>query len=102
MNGKIKQAIKKILLDYNITEDEFLKLLDAEITTGDFDRIRAERRTIEGMEYYNLMEIAGINRIARDREKLKPALRNKMRVRGIEYVLRKYNISAAGKDICRS
>ncbi|HPI03677.1 MAG TPA: hypothetical protein PLB12_03550 [Candidatus Goldiibacteriota bacterium] len=96
MTEKIKKAIKEVLWDYNITEDEFIKMLDSEIKPGGFDRLWAERRAIEGMGYYDLIEIVGLKRIARDWDMLKATLRNKTRVQGIEYVIRKYNIPAAG------
>jgi hypothetical protein len=96
MTENIKNAIKQVLWDYNITEEEFVKMLDADIKPGGFDRLWAERRAIEGLSYYDLLEIVGLKRIARDWEKLKPTLRNKTRIRGIDYVLRKYNIPAAG------
>ena len=96
MTDKEKKAIKQLLWDYNISEEEFIKMLDADIKPGGFDRLWAERRAVEGLSYYDLLAIVGLKRIARDWEKLKPRLRNQTRVRGIEYVLRKYNISVAG------
>jgi hypothetical protein len=42
MTEKIKKAIKEVLWDYNITEDEYLKLLDSEIKPGGFDRLWAD------------------------------------------------------------
>lgn len=95
MEEKVKRAIKEILWDYNITEEEFLKLLDSEIKEIGFDRIWAERRAIESMNYYDILQIIGLHRIARDWKKLKNTIKNKTRVRGIEYVLRRYNIPIA-------
>ncbi|HDQ25708.1 MAG TPA: hypothetical protein ENN43_03060 [bacterium] len=96
MTEKTRKAIKELLWDSSITEDDFLKMLDSGIRPDGFDRIWAERRAIEGMRYYDLIEIVGLKRIARDWKILKKSIRNKTRVKGIDYVLRKYNIPAAG------
>lgn len=96
MNERIKRAIKEILWDYNITEYKFMKMLDSDIKPGEVDRLWAERRAIEGMGYYDLIEIVGLNRIARDWDKLKKILRNKTCIQEIEYVIRKYNIPTTG------
>jgi hypothetical protein len=70
-------------------------MLDGDIKPGGLDRLWALRRAVEGMNYYDLLEIVGLLRIARDWPALKPTLRNQTRIRGIEYVLRKHNLSAA-------
>ena len=88
-------AIKRLIWDYHIDADEFMAMLDGEIKPGGLDRLWALRRAVEGMNYYNLLEIVGLSRIARDWPALKPTLRNQTRIRGIEYVLRKHNLSAA-------
>jgi len=88
-------AIKRLIWDYHINADEFMALLDSDIKPGGLDRLWALRRAVEGMNYYDLLEIVGLQRIARDWPALKPTLRNQTRVKGIEYVLRKNNLSAA-------
>ena len=89
------KAIKRVIWDYRITADEFMSMLDGEIKPGEFDRIWALRRAVEGMNYYDLLEVVGLERIARDWSILKPCLKNQTRIRGIEYVLRKHLIPLA-------
>jgi len=95
MTKESSTAIKRLIWDYHIDADEFMAMLDGDIKPGGLDRLWALRRAVEGMNYYNLLEIVGLSRIARDWPALKPFLRNQTRIRGIEYVLRKHNLSAA-------
>jgi hypothetical protein len=95
MTKKTIKAIARLIWDYHIDTDEFMALLDGEIKPGGLDRLWALRRAVEGMNYYDLLEIVGLPRIARDWPALKPTLRNQTRIRGIEYVLRKHNLSTA-------
>lgn len=96
MTKKVIMTIQKLIWDYRIGADEFMALLDGEIKPGGFDRLWALRRAVEGMNYYDLLEIVGLPRIARDWPALKPTLRDQTRIRGIDYVLRKHNLPAAG------
>jgi len=89
------KAINRIIWDYRITPDEFMSMLDGDIKPGGFDRLWALRRAVEGMNYYDLLEIVGLERIANNWSALKPSLRNQTRIRGIEYVLHKYPLPAA-------
>jgi len=95
MTKKAITVIKRLIWDYHIDADEFMTMLDGDIKSGGLDRLWALRRAVEGMNYYDLLEIVGLLRIARDWPALKPTLRNQTRIRGIEYVLRKQNLSAA-------
>ncbi len=95
MTKEASTAIKRLIWDYHINADEFIALLDSDIKPGGLDRLWALRRAVEGMNYYDLLEIVGLQRIARDWTALKPTLRNQTRIKGIEYVLRKNNLSAA-------
>ena len=47
------------------------------------------------MNYYDLIEIVGLDRIARDWDALKPSIRSRSRVKGIDYVLGKVSLSAS-------
>ncbi len=96
MEESARKAINRLIWDYRITADEFMDLIDGEIKPGGFDRIWALRRAVEGMNYYDLLEIIGLERIARNWVLLRPVLKNKTRIRGIEYVLRKHNLPPAG------
>ena len=60
------KSIKRIIWDYQITPEEYMDLLDGDIKPGGFDRIWALRRAVEGMNYYDLLEIVRLERIARD------------------------------------
>lgn len=95
MTKKAITAIRRLIWDYHIGANEFMALLDGEIKPGGLDRLWALRRAVEGMNYYDLLEIVGLLRIARDWPALKPTLRNQTRIRGIEYVLQKHNLSTA-------
>jgi hypothetical protein len=96
MTEKAIAAIDRLIWDYRITATEFMALLDGDIKPGGFDRLWALRRAIEGLNYYDLLEIVGLPRIARDWPELKPTLRSQTRIRGIEYVLRRFNLPVAG------
>jgi hypothetical protein len=95
MTDKTKEAIRRILWDYRITPEEYLRILDGEDCAPGFDRLWALRRAVEGMNYYDLIEIIGLDRIARDWDALKPSIRSRSRVRGIDYVLGKIPLSAS-------
>jgi hypothetical protein len=95
MTKKAITAIRRLIWDYHIGANEFMAMLDGDIKPGGFDRLWALRRAIEGMNYYDLLEIVGLLRIERDWPALKSTLRNQTRIRGIEYVLRKHNLSTA-------
>ncbi|MBN1938266.1 MAG: hypothetical protein JW843_01670 [Candidatus Aminicenantes bacterium] len=88
------EAVRRLIWDYRMTPEEFITLLDGEIKPGGFDRIWAMRRAAEGLNYYDLLEIVGLQRLARDWPILKPTLRSQTRAKGIDYVLRKHHLSA--------
>ena len=91
MTETVTKAINRLIWDYQVSADEFMSMLDGEIKPGGFDRLWALGRAVEGMNYYDLLEIAGLERIKRDWSSLKPTLRNKTRIKGIEYFLLKWN-----------
>ncbi len=90
-----KDIVKKLLWDYNFTEEEFMDFLTGKKELGSFNRKWAVRRAIEGLNYYDLIELVDLKTIA----EVWPSIRETFHIKsirdGIDYVLRKYNISAS-------
>lgn len=95
MTDEQKNIVKKLLWDYNFTEEEFMDFLTGKKELGSFNRKWAVRRAIEGLNYYELIELVGLKTIA----EVWPSIRETFRIKsirdGIDYVLRKYTISAS-------
>jgi len=93
MNKKQKEIIKKLLWDYDLTEEEFMDFLTGKKELGSFNKKWAVRRAIEGLNYYDLIELVNFKTIA----EVWPSIRETFRIKsirdGIDYVLRKYTIS---------
>ncbi len=90
-----KKVVTKLLWDYNFTEEEFMEILNGKKELGGFNRKRAVRRAVEGLNYYDLIEVVGFKTLA----EVWPSIRENFRIKGIkdwiDYVLRKYSISAS-------
>ena len=95
MNKKQKEIIKKLLWDYDLTEEEFMDFLTGKKELGSFNKKWAVRRAIEGLNYYDLIELVNFKTIA----EVWPSIRETFRIKsirdGIDYVLRKYTISTS-------
>ena len=87
--------IKKIIWDYNITEDEFLDYLFGRKEDGWFNQDWAIVRAIERLNYYELKELIPFELINRNWGKIKNKIWRKDIREGIEFVLRKNFVSAA-------
>jgi hypothetical protein len=90
-----KKTAKKLLWDYNFTEEEFMDILDGKTELGGFNRKWAVRRAIEGLNYYDLLELVGIKTIAEVWPEIRKTFRIKSIKEGMDYVLRKYSLSAS-------
>ena len=90
-----KNTVKKLLWDYNFTEEEFIEILDGKKELGSFNRKWAVRRAVEGLNYYDLIEVVGFKTLA----EVWPSIRENFRIKnikdGMDYVLRKYSLSAS-------
>ncbi|HDQ25554.1 MAG TPA: hypothetical protein ENN43_02275 [bacterium] len=90
-----KKTVKKLLWDYDFTEEEFMEILDGKKELGSFNRKWAVRRAVEGLNYYDLLEVVGLKTL----DEVWPEIRETFRIKsikdGIDYVLRKYSISAS-------
>jgi hypothetical protein len=95
MNQEQKNIVKKLLWDYNFTEEEFMDILTGKSEQGSFNRKWAIRRAIEGMNYYDLIDIVGLKAIAEVWPEIRDTFRIKSIKEGIDYVLRKYNLSTS-------
>ena len=95
MQKEKKMIVKKLLWDYNFTEEEFLEILEGKKEFGNFNRNWAVRRCIEGLNYYDLIQIIDLKMLL----EVWPEIRDKIRIKnikdGMDYVLRKYIISTA-------
>ncbi len=95
MTQKQKEIIKKLIWDYNFTEDEFINILTGQKEIGSFNKKWAVRRAIECLNYYDLIELIDLKTIS----EVWPSIRETFRIKsirdGIDYVLRKYNISTS-------
>lgn len=100
MTRSQKDTIKTLLWDYNFTEEEFMDILTGKMQFGSFNRKWAVRRAVEGLSYYDLIKLVGLKAIAEVWPEISANLRNKTRVQGIDYVLRKYNMSTVGQCCC--
>jgi hypothetical protein len=90
-----KKTIKKLLWDYNFTEEEFMDILGGKTELGSFNRKWAVRRAIEGLNYYDLLEVVGLKTIAEVWPEIRQTFRLKNVKKGMDYVLRKYTVSSA-------
>ncbi|HRU38651.1 MAG TPA: hypothetical protein P5511_02145 [Candidatus Goldiibacteriota bacterium] len=95
MTFEQKNTVKKLLWDYNFTEEEFMDVLTGKLEQGSFNRKWAVRRAIEGLNYYDLIELVGLKTIAEVWPEIRDTFRIKSIKEGIDYVLRKYTLSAS-------
>ncbi|PKL92246.1 MAG: hypothetical protein CVV21_05700 [Candidatus Goldiibacteriota bacterium HGW-Goldbacteria-1] len=95
MTQEQKDIIKKLLWDYNFTEEEYMDILTGKKELGSFNRKWAVRRAVEGLNYYELIELVGFKTIV----EVWPSIRETFRIKsirdGIDYALRKYTVSAS-------
>jgi len=96
MTEQMKNTVKKLLWDYNFTEEEFIDILEGKRIISGFDRKWAVRRAIEGLNYYELMRIAGFKTVADVWPEIRDTFRVKSIKEGMDYVLRKNSVSHPG------
>jgi len=87
--------IKRIIWEYDISENDYLDMLFGKTRKGWFDQKWALRRAIESLNYYDLLKLVSIDTIRKYWPELRTKLRNKDVVQGLDYVIRKYTLSAS-------
>lgn len=88
--------IKKIIWDYNITEEEFLNYLFGKKEDGWFNQEWALVRAIERLNYYDMKELIPIDLLRNKWGKIKNKIWRKDIREGIEFILRRSSISPTG------
>jgi len=95
MTQEQKKTVKKLLWDYDFTEEEFMDILNGKTELGSFNRKWAVRRAVEGLNYYDLLDVVGLKTLAEVWPGIRQTFRTKNIKDGIDYVLRKYSIPAS-------
>lgn len=95
MTQNQKNTVKKLLWDYNFTEEEFMDILNGKTELGSFNRKWAMRRAIEGLSYYDLLELVGLKAVSEVWPEIRQTFRIKSIKEGMDYALRKYSISTS-------
>ncbi|MCX8092834.1 MAG: hypothetical protein N3E50_01545 [Candidatus Goldbacteria bacterium] len=96
MDEKMRKIIRHLIWDYNISEDEFLEILYGKKQIGWFDNVWALKRAIEGLNYYDLINLVGFEILSHNWKNIRDKIRSENIKKGIDYVLRRFNISTSG------
>lgn len=79
--------------DYNLSYDDFLKILSEEKVDGWFSQNWALVRMIENLNYYDFIHTVPLDLVASKWKDIKGKIYDKTKVKGLEYVLRKKALS---------
>jgi hypothetical protein len=90
-----QSIMKKIMWDYNITEDDFLDYLYGKKTDGWFNQEWALLKAIERLNYYEFIEIVPLELLQKYWKKIKPRIWREEIKDGIEFLLQRYSVSTA-------
>lgn len=92
----LKDNIKKLVWDYKISPDEFMKILKGENGKGWPDQDWAIARVLTHMNYYDAKSLVPVNLLSKRWQFIKPKLFPKTIKDGYEFVLRRHSLSIAG------
>lgn len=93
MNQKI---YKQLVWDYDLSENEFERILAGEVKIGNFDQDWAISRVLENCNYYDAMSLIPYAILRSRWEHVKGKLFNKSIKSGYEFLLQRYPVSIAG------
>lgn len=87
---------KKLVWDYNLTSDEFEKILSGEEKRGSFDQDWAISRVLSNLNYYDAMRLVPYSILQKRWLYIKGKLFNKTIKDGYEFLLHRYPVSITG------
>lgn len=84
---------KKVVWDYDMTQDEFEAILSGTTIIGSFDQNWAIARILENCNYYDAMSLISQETLLNNWEKIRPKLFNNSIIKGYEFVLHRHSLS---------
>lgn len=89
-----EELLKKSVWEYDLTPGEFYGILMGD-QSGPFSQEWALTRVVERLTYYELLSVVNLKMLTRLWSHVRRNVYNDDIRRGIDYVIRKYNLSAA-------
>jgi len=91
-----KDEYKQLVWDYDLSPDDFTKILSGKKEIGTFNQDWAISRVLENLNYYDAMTLVPYATLKNRWDYIKGKLFNKAIKNGYEFLLQRYPVSIAG------